>query len=100
MNKLKNALQDGISHFKDNKILSNELAILSRILYRMKMKFRSAKDFKLLEKLRRCLDLFYRANLAGYMKNMLHMLPSEYRKSTYLPSKQMLQYILVRLQGK
>lgn len=80
-------------------LLKSEWGILSRILYRMKMKFRSSKDFKLLEKVNHCLTLYFRSNIVLQLKNILLLLPVEYDNDTYLPTKNMLSYILVRLQG-
>ncbi|ERL89426.1 uncharacterized protein LOC109541782 [Dendroctonus ponderosae] len=99
LNKLRNALNEGIKELQDNMLLKSEWGILSRILYRMKMKFRSSKDFKLLEKINRCLTLYFRPNMVLHLKNILELVPAQYDNDTYLPTKNMLCYILVRLQG-
>lgn len=97
--KLRNTLQDGIKHFKNDEFLTNEAAILSRMLYRMKTKFRSSKEFKLMEKLNRSLNIYFKTNVARDLQNILEMTPKRYEKDTYLPTKNILQYVLVRLQG-
>ncbi|XP_066145985.1 nucleolus and neural progenitor protein [Euwallacea fornicatus] len=99
LKKLRMALEDGIKHFKKYMFLTNELAILSRILYRMKMKFRTSRDFKLLEKLRHSLDTYIEADFSRHLKTFLNMVPSQFYTHTYLPSKNMLLFILVRIQG-
>ncbi|XP_066247692.1 uncharacterized protein [Euwallacea similis] len=99
LKKLRMALEDGVKHFKKYMFLTNELAILSRILYRMKMKFRNSRDFKLLEKLRHSLDTYIKVDFSRHLKTFLDMVPSQFYTHTYLPSKNMLLFILVRIQG-
>ncbi|KAL1489327.1 hypothetical protein ABEB36_014245 [Hypothenemus hampei] len=100
LKKLQTALQDGINHFKNQKFLSIETNLLYRILYRMKMKFRNGKDFKLLEKMHRCLKNYFSTRMNWHLQNLLDLLPKTFTKNEcYVPSKNMLLYILVRLQG-
>ncbi|CAG9764838.1 unnamed protein product [Ceutorhynchus assimilis] len=100
LTKFRLALQDGIRHFKD-KFLATEATLLARIIYRMKMKFRSAKDFKLIETLSRSLNIYFNTDLSRHLKGMLDMTPKRYgwETETYLPARNMLSFILVRLQG-
>lgn len=97
--KLRNALEHGINHFKDQGIIIREAAVLSRIIYRLKTKLRTWKYFKSLEKVKHALNIYFNTNLTSYLYNVVELIPAKYEKDTYLPTKNMLHFILVRIQG-
>ncbi|XP_060529060.1 uncharacterized protein LOC132703674 [Cylas formicarius] len=100
LNKFRRTIIDALKHFKSKNFLAREAAILARTIYRMKMKFRNSKEFKTLEKINRALKNYYSVNVVRDLKQFLDLLPREYDdESTYLPTKNMLCYILIRLQG-
>ncbi|KAJ8924813.1 hypothetical protein NQ315_000967 [Exocentrus adspersus] len=96
---LRNVFLEGKNFFDDQKYMDAEYAILSRIVYRSKQKFRSAKDFKALEKLQKALYNYFKTNISLDMQNFIELVPVRYKDETYLPDKNLLDYILVRLQG-
>lgn len=65
----------------------------------MKLKFRMHKDFKYMEKVSKCLEIFFKMNLSNHINYFLQLIPGPAKKITYLPTRDMLDYILVRLQG-
>ncbi|XP_014213256.1 uncharacterized protein LOC106642867 [Copidosoma floridanum] len=84
--------------FKTFSALHAEAALLSRLIYRMKSKFRSDKGLKHMEKVNRA--------LLNYLNMSLHKDYEILQKYTEinngivsLPSRQTLEYVLVRTQG-
>ncbi|KAL7296405.1 hypothetical protein TKK_0010417 [Trichogramma kaykai] len=79
-------------------LLNTEGAILSRLIYRMKSKFRSDKGLKNMEKVNKALLNYLNMSL----ENDYEIL-KQYEKlndhDVSLPSRQNLEYILIRLQG-
>ncbi|KAJ8927589.1 hypothetical protein NQ314_019934 [Rhamnusium bicolor] len=94
-----NVFREGETFFEDDKFMYAEFTVLSRIVYRMKQKFRSAKDFKALQKINKALDNYFNMDILRNLKNFMHLIPSRYKDETYLPTKNLLDYILIRLQG-
>ncbi|KAG5868105.1 hypothetical protein JTB14_034635 [Gonioctena quinquepunctata] len=88
-----------LKHFFMNEYMHAEHLVLSRIIYRMKQKFRSSKDFKSLEKVNKSLENFFRIRFVFDLNTFLELIPSRYKDKTYLPTKNLLDYVLVRLQG-
>ncbi|XP_015180954.1 PREDICTED: uncharacterized protein LOC107068754 [Polistes dominula] len=78
--------------------LHKEAAILSRVIYRMKCKFRNDKGFKNMEKVNRALLNYLNLALEKEYKNFKSNIELNGTFVT-LPSKQMLEYILVKTQG-
>lgn len=79
-------------------ILHTEATALSRLIYRMKSKFRNDKGLKSMVKLNKALINYYNMFLPEAYKNLESIIEME--DGTYiLPSKQMIQYVLVRTQG-
>ncbi|KAI4486226.1 hypothetical protein M0802_012465 [Mischocyttarus mexicanus] len=78
--------------------LHKEAAILSRIIYRLKCKFRNDKGFKNMEKVNRALLNYLNLALEKEYKHFKSSIEVNGSFVT-LPSKQMLEYILVRTQG-
>ncbi|XP_023012322.1 uncharacterized protein [Leptinotarsa decemlineata] len=85
--------------FLENKYMRAEFLVLSRIIYRMKQKFRSAKDFKALEKLNKALEILFKLDIQNDVTTFMELIPPRYKDETYLPTKNMLDYLLVRFQG-
>ncbi|XP_046396507.1 uncharacterized protein LOC124163564 [Ischnura elegans] len=91
----------------NQKPLHVEAALLSRIIYRMKTKFRHDKGLKLMEKVNRCLLQYLRVNLASVYGNFTscfktaldgeHM--SAFSRKVHAPSRQMLEFLILRTLG-
>lgn len=91
-------IDNAIKEFESMDILNIEAALLSRLIYRMKNKFRSDKGFKSMEKVKRALiNYLNMAIIKDYtsLKSYIHV---ESEVIT-LPSRQLLEYVLVRTQG-
>lgn len=79
-------------------ILHGEAAALSRLIYRMKNKFRNDKGLRSMVALNKALINYYNMSLLKEYKDLQSII--EVEDGVYiLPSKQMLEYILVRTQG-
>ncbi|XP_044732165.1 uncharacterized protein LOC123295029 [Chrysoperla carnea] len=87
--------------FENTQCINQEAAMLSRIIYRMKYKFRSDKGFKNMEKVNRALLQYLNMNYVQYIQTFLNTIDLEDINNVdiYLPTKQMLEYLLVRTQG-
>ncbi|XP_012271139.1 uncharacterized protein LOC105694767 [Orussus abietinus] len=79
-------------------ILHTEAAILSRLIYRMKSKFRSDKGLKNMEKVNRALLNYLVLDLAKEYKRLKDNIANDH-DIVILPTRQMLEYVLVRTQG-
>ncbi|XP_072402939.1 nucleolus and neural progenitor protein [Diabrotica undecimpunctata] len=98
---------DGLTHicnefkrfFKKDRHMEAEYLVLSRIVYRMKQKFRTSKDFKFLERIYKCLKVYFNMNLPQYVDRFSELIPRRYKLDTRLPSRNLLDYILIRVQG-
>lgn len=100
LRKLVSTIQEAIAYFENQKLLHQEAALLSRCIYRMKWKFRTAKDMKTIEKLKKSLVTYLELDIVSTLKSFRYLIPAEYQsKRIYLPTKNMLDHILVRLQG-
>ena len=92
-------IDDILSDFKTFESLLNvEAALLSRLIYRMKSKFRSDKGLKFMEKVNR--------GLLNYLNMSIekeYVLLKEYIEIdggiVSLPPRQILEYVLIRTQG-
>uniref|UniRef100_A0A6P7GP49 Nucleolus and neural progenitor protein-like n=1 Tax=Diabrotica virgifera virgifera TaxID=50390 RepID=A0A6P7GP49_DIAVI len=85
--------------FKKDRHMEAEYLVFSRIVYRMKQKFRTSKDFKYLERIYKCLKVYFNMNLAQYVDRFSELIPKRYKPDTRLPSRNLLDYILIRVQG-
>ncbi|XP_071451328.1 nucleolus and neural progenitor protein isoform X2 [Hetaerina americana] len=91
----------------DQKLLHVEAALLSRIIYRMKTKFRHDKGLKSMEKVNRCLLQYLRLNLASVYGNFSFCIKpsieagmtSEQTRMMVAPSRQMLEFLILRTLG-
>nr|CAH7752229.1 unnamed protein product [Callosobruchus chinensis] len=97
---LRQVCRDAKQFFEDKRYMHVEYLILSRIVYRMKQKFRSAKDFKAVVKMYKTLDNYFKINMSAYINTFMELIPYNYEDdSTYLPTKNLIDFILVRHQG-
>lgn len=79
-------------------ILDTEAAFLSRLIYRMKNKFRNDKGLKSMEKVNRALINYLNMNFVQDYKDLQSYVYVKGNGVT-LPSRQLLEYALVRTQG-
>lgn len=91
--------REASTFFSNQTFLQQETALLSRCIYKTKTKFRSEKGNKEMQKLNRALLQYLNINFAYHVQNFKEMLPPSNEQVFYLPTKNMLDYILVRLQG-
>ncbi|CAG9854637.1 unnamed protein product [Phyllotreta striolata] len=91
--------QDIKTFLEDKTTLETEHTLLLRINYKMKLKYRSSKDFKYLEKLSKCLKILLSVDVTSHLETLIDLIPSRYAEITYLPSKHLVDYLLVRFQG-
>lgn len=99
MDQLCDRFKKAVDFFGGQSTLEKEAALLSRCIYRMKMKFRSDKGLKSMEKLNRALLQYKTLKFHVVLSDFLSILLDEGNESSYLPTRNMLDYILVRLQG-
>ncbi|KAG8225964.1 hypothetical protein J437_LFUL006193 [Ladona fulva] len=87
----------------NQKNLHVEAALLSRIIYRFKTKLRRDKGLQTMEKVNRCLLHYLKLNLASIYSNFTSCIRASvdgYKTNEiYAPTKQMLEYLLMRTQG-
>nr|CAD7204274.1 unnamed protein product [Timema douglasi] len=96
---LRNTCNQIVFVLNDLKILHDEGAILSRGLYRIKSKQRNDKSFKLVEKVNQGLKRYLGLNLLGVVSHFVPPDPESSDVEAYLPSRQMLEFVLVRIQS-
>ncbi|XP_029046218.1 nucleolus and neural progenitor protein-like [Osmia bicornis bicornis] len=91
-------LEKVINDLTSQDLLHKEAAILSRIIYRMKTKFRNDKGVKSMLKVNKVLLNYLSLQLKKEYENLKSFVEIN---NTYviLPSKQMVEYVLVRTQG-
>ncbi|KAF4518832.1 hypothetical protein B566_EDAN008161 [Ephemera danica] len=95
---LKSICSELFSTLQKNEALQTEAALLSRMIYKNRNKFRFDKGFQNMRKVHRCLRRYLQLDFCSALQNFMDCLPSNF-KDMYLPSRQMLEYILVRLMG-
>ncbi|KAK4875023.1 hypothetical protein RN001_011445 [Aquatica leii] len=95
---LQNILKDALHTFKNQSVFDREAAFLSRFIYCSKTKLRHNKAIKVLQKINQALLRYLRMDLVKHFQVFLDMIPYD-NESVYLPTRSMLQYLLVRLQG-
>lgn len=88
-----------INTFTNQKDLHKEAAFLSRCIYRLKLKFRSDKGLKAMEKVNRALLNYLHVNVVEVFKTFYDMIPQKHTKIIYLPTCDLMNYILIRIQG-
>ncbi|KAK3930516.1 Nucleolus and neural progenitor protein [Frankliniella fusca] len=100
LRKLSDVLWDALTLLQNQQALSTEAATLSRLIYRMKNLFHGDKGFKTIEKINHCLRHYLSLNLVSMFDNFFRTIPWDCsEKEIYCPTKQMLEYILLRTQG-
>ncbi|CAK9821047.1 Nucleolus and neural progenitor protein [Anthophora plagiata] len=87
-----------ISDLTSQALLHKEAAILSRLIYRMKCKFRNDKGLKSMFKVNKALLKYLMLSLEKEYANLKSYV-SIGEKYVTLPSKQMVEYVLVKTQG-
>ncbi|XP_043270349.1 uncharacterized protein [Venturia canescens] len=87
-----------MSDLTSQTVLGTEAALLSRLIYRMKSKLRNDKGLKNMEKVNRALLNYHRLSLDKEYQYLSSGIECE-DLIIVLPSRQMLQYVLVRTQG-
>ncbi|KAL3269818.1 hypothetical protein HHI36_008876 [Cryptolaemus montrouzieri] len=92
-------LQDGIKFYNEQYFMKLETTLLSRVTYRMKAKFRNSKDFQTLEKVKKCVMIFSQMDVSKKLEHLLSVLPTTNDDQVFLPTKNMVDFILVLLQG-
>nr|XP_031845565.1 uncharacterized protein LOC116432596 [Nomia melanderi] len=93
-----NVLDKALKDLKSQELLHKEAAILSRLIYRMKIKFRNDKGVKSMSKLNRALLNYLSLSLEKEYENLKSYVEINSNKIK-LPTKQMVEYVLVRIQG-
>ncbi|XP_020297102.1 uncharacterized protein LOC109861733 isoform X2 [Pseudomyrmex gracilis] len=79
-------------------VFHQEATVLARVIYRMKSKFRNDKGLKKMVQLNQALLNYYNMDLLkeyNILKSIIRIEDGKY----ILPSKQMIEYVLVRTQG-
>lgn len=87
-----------VKDIKSQELLHKEAAILSRLIYRMKNKFRNDKGVKSMCKLNKALLKYLSLSLENEYENLKGYVEVN-TKYTTLPSRQMVEYVLVKTQG-
>lgn len=87
-----------IKDLKSLDILHTEAAVLSRLIYRMKSKFRNDKGLKKMAQLNKALLNYCNMYLLQEYETLRTVIQTK-GEIYILPSKQMLEYVLVRTQG-
>ncbi|XP_076765962.1 uncharacterized protein LOC143432884 [Xylocopa sonorina] len=87
-----------IKDLNSQELLHKEAAILSRLIYRMKKKFRNDKGVKSMSKLNAALLKYLSLSLQKEYKTLRDYVEAD---GTYiiLPSRQMVEYVLIKTQG-
>ncbi|XP_046738031.1 uncharacterized protein LOC124406611 [Diprion similis] len=98
LSKFMSALDAAIKDLNSQDVLHTEAAVLSRLIYRMKSKFRNDKGMKNMEKVNRALLNYLEINLLKEFKDVRNCVEID-GLAINLPTKQMVEYLLVRTQG-
>lgn len=91
-------LENASKELESQNTFHTEAAILSRLIYRMKSKFRNDKGLKNMEKINRALLNYLEIKLQKEFNDLRNYIESD-GKMVNLPTRQMLEYVLVRIQG-
>lgn len=87
-----------IKDLTSQELLHKEAAILSRLLYRMKTKFRNDKGVKSMSKVNKALLKYLSLSLEKEYEKLKNNVEIN-EKYVTLPSKQMVEYVLIRTQS-
>lgn len=100
LKKLSDVFWDALLVLQNDKLLSAEAATLSRLLIKMKPVFRGDKGYKSAVKVNHCLQKYLSLNIVSLFDNFFRTIPwNSSDKIIYCPTRQMLEYILLRSQG-
>ncbi|XP_062584497.1 uncharacterized protein LOC134246187 [Saccostrea cucullata] len=82
-------------------VLSTEEFALCRIIYKLNAQLRSEKTLQFLKRIKVCLAKFAEMKVEKIVDNLLHILQQSnlMARSVYLPSRQMMEHLLVKLMG-
>lgn len=94
----KTALSDAIYFLENQQCLHREAAIVSRLLYLMGRKFRHDIGHSYVRRTNIALLKYLNFEILNDLKTFLSMLPTNSSSDIYLPTRQMLEYVLVRFQ--
>ncbi|XP_013142530.1 PREDICTED: uncharacterized protein C3orf17 [Papilio polytes] len=94
---LKQACTNSVNILSKQSPLHNESALLSRFLYKYDKKFRNDIGYRIFKKINTTLRRYLMLNIIRDIENFSSALPDETETDKYLPTRQMLQYVLVRL---
>ncbi|XP_013176442.1 PREDICTED: uncharacterized protein C3orf17 isoform X1 [Papilio xuthus] len=92
---LKQACTNAVNILSKQSPLHNESALLSRFIYKYDKKFRNDIGYRIFKKINTTLRRYLMLNVMKDIENFASVLPIE--TDEYLPTRQMLQYVLVRL---
>ncbi|KAH0945899.1 hypothetical protein HN011_001986 [Eciton burchellii] len=87
-----------IKNLMEMDIFHKEAAVLGRLIYRMKSKFRNDKGLKSMAQLNKTLITYNTLSLVDEYKTLQNYIQKE-DGILSLPSRQMLEYVLIRTQG-
>ncbi|VVC98381.1 unnamed protein product [Leptidea sinapis] len=74
-----------------------ESALFSRFLYKFDKKFRNDVGYRNFRKVYTALKKFLKLNLIKDVKSFYSILPNDVDQEVYLPTRQMLEYLLIRI---
>ncbi|KAL0266606.1 UNVERIFIED_CONTAM: hypothetical protein PYX00_009103 [Menopon gallinae] len=97
---MKNVLFSAISTFKELKLFDTEAAFLSRYLYKFKRLFRHDKGLKYMVQINQGLHRYLKLDLGKAMSSIKECFPAKIHdnnKNAYLPTRQMLKFVLLRI---
>lgn len=92
------SLNQPLKDLTSQELFHKEAAILSRLIYRMKIKFRNDKGVKSMCKLNKALLKYLSLSLEKEYKNLKDYVEVDENFLT-LPSRQMVEFVLIRTQG-
>ncbi|XP_072939304.1 uncharacterized protein [Epargyreus clarus] len=94
---LKHTLNNVINILSKQSPLHNESAVFSRLLYKFDKKFRNDIGYRNFKKVNCALRRYLLLNLLKDVEQFTSVLPDEEDAPYYLPTKQMLEYVLIRI---
>ncbi|XP_045534690.1 nucleolus and neural progenitor protein [Papilio machaon] len=94
---LKQACTNAVNILSKQSPLHNESALLSRFIYKYDKKFRNDIGYRIFKKINTTLRRYLMLNIIKDIENFALTLPNDTESDEYLPTRQMLQYVLVRL---
>ncbi|XP_013398395.1 uncharacterized protein LOC106164899 [Lingula anatina] len=100
--KLLDLLETALTHLSDQDALGSEIFLLGRVNYKMNCQFRYERTLQRMKQVDKCLSHFLKLNLHGCLDNVAQSFPrlEDFQSDIlHVPSRQMLEYLLVRLQG-